>query len=418
MKVALANNYYYVRGGSERVLFSDQESLEAAGHEVRPFAPQDERNNTTDYATLFPKVTDYSTARGAGLLKAAINLVYSNSVGLAFGKFLDDFSPDVVHCHIIYGRLTSSILDEAKRREIPVVMTVHDLKLICPAYLGLRQGKPCLLCRDGEYWRCLRWKCHKQSRAASLVYTVESYFNRFAGKYDTVSRFLCPSRFFQHALIDSGIAEERTVYHPNALPLQHYNPNFEPGKYVLYAGRLSAEKGIWTMLEAFTRAKIPLRIAGTGPIEDKMLNQIYDRGLSVRMEGYCTGERLAELYRNSAFTVVPSEWYENASMSILESLAYGKPVLASNIGGNPELVAQGAAGRLFEPGNIEELAEVACDMWANGNEICEMGKRARRLVEMRFNQESRLSDLLAIYADVGEKFSRAKGLLNKGIGKK
>jgi glycosyltransferase involved in cell wall biosynthesis len=400
MKIALANNYYYVLGGSERVLFGDQEALEAAGHEVRPFAPKDQRNNAASSAGFFPQVTDYLAARGAEQLKAAIDLVYSPIVGHAFGRFLDDFHPDVVHCHNIYGRLTTAILDEAKRCRIPVVMTVHDLKLVCPAYLGLRQGNPCLLCQDGGYWRCLRWKCHKQSRAASLVFTVESYFNRFAGKYDSVSLFLCPSRFMQNALIDSGISEARTAYHPNALPLQQYNPRFEPGEYVLYAGRLSAEKGIWTMVTAFERTKIPLRIAGTGPLEAGLRRRIHERGLNVQVEGYCTGEHLAELYRNSAFTVVPSEWYENASMSVLESFAYGKPVLASTIGGNPELVVDGESGRLFPFGSIDALSDAASEMWANRDETSKMGTRARHLVEMRFSQERRLSALLAIYADV------------------
>jgi glycosyltransferase involved in cell wall biosynthesis len=230
---------------------------------------------------------------------------------------------------------------------------------------------------------------------------VESYFNRFAGKYDSVSRFLCPSRFMQKALIDSGIAEERTTYHPNALPLHRYNPQFKPGGYALYVGRLSAEKGIWTMLTAFERVRIPLRIAGTGPLEAELRSRVLERGLSVRLEGYCTGERLDELYRDSAFTVLPSEWYENASMSALESFAYGKPVLASNIGGNPELVVDGEVGRLFPFGSIDALAEAACEMWADKEEIGNMGRRARRLVEMRFSQEQRLSALLAIYADVG-----------------
>jgi glycosyltransferase involved in cell wall biosynthesis len=401
MKIALANNYYYVLGGSERVLFSDQEALEAAGHEVRPFAPKDERNNAASSADFFPQVTDYWAARGTGQLKAAIDLVYSPAMGHAFGRFLDDFHPDVVHCHNIYGRLTTAILDEAKRRRIPVVMTVHDQKLVCPAYLGLRQGKPCQLCQDGGYWRCLRWKCHKQSRAASLVYTVESYFNRFAGKYDSVSRFLCPSLFMQNALIASGIAEERTAYHPNALPLRHYDPLFEPGEYVLYVGRLSEEKGIWTMLTAFERANVPLRIAGTGPLEVELRNRIHERGLSVQVEGYCTGKRLAELYRHSAFTVVPSECYENAPMSILESFAYGKPVLAANIGGNLELVSDGVTGRLFASGNVGELASMASAMWADRDELRNMGERARNLMEQRFNQKQRLSALLDIYANVG-----------------
>ena len=400
MRIALANNYYYLLGGSERVMFDDQEALQALGHEVQPFAPHDDRNRAAKSAALFPQIADYRAVKGVAQAKAAIDIVYSRSVGRSFAAFLDNFQPDVIHCHNIYGHLTTSVLDEAKRRRIPVVMTVHDLKLVCPAYLGLREGKPCLLCQDGGYWRCLRWKCHKQSRAASLVYTVESYFNRAGGKYDAVAQFLCPSRFMQKALIDSGIAEERCTYHPNAVAPEKYSPSLDPGEYVLYAGRLSVEKGLLTLIAAFEQAKIPLRIAGTGPLEAQIQSSIATTGSAVKLEGFCSDQKLAELFRNSAFTVLPSEWHENASMSILESFAYGKPVLASDIGGNPELVVDRVAGRQFPWGNVERLTDVACEMWENRDELRNMGRRARALIERQFNQERRISDLISIYNDV------------------
>jgi glycosyltransferase involved in cell wall biosynthesis len=400
MKIALVNNYYYVRGGSERVLFEDQRALLKAGHDARPFAPQDDRNELADSSSFFPIVTDYSAATGLGLAEAARDLVYSSSVGKAFAVFLDDFRPDIVHCHNIYGRLTTAVLDESKERGIPTVLTVHDQKLTCPAYLGLREGKPCQLCQDGGYWRCLRWKCHKQSAAASLVYTIEAYFNRYAGKYDAITRFLCPSRFMQKSLIDSGIPVDRTIYHPNALNLDAYSPHYEPGQYVLYVGRLSVEKGILTMLEALKGRNIPLRIAGTGPLEAEIRDMVAQQNLPAKMEGYCSGVQLSNLYRNSAFTILPSEWYENASMAALESLAYGKPVLASAIGGNPEIVADGVTGRLFAPFSVEELAKAADEMWSQKEETCRMGRNGRRLVANQFSEATRLSTLLAIYADL------------------
>ena len=400
MKIALVNNYYYLRGGSERVMFDDQRTLLGAGHEVRPFAPQDQRNEPADSSSFFPIVTDYSAASGLGLAKAASDLVYSSSAGKAFAAFLDDFRPDIVHCHNIYGRLTTAVLDAAKRRRIPVVLTVHDQKLTCPAYLGLRQGKPCQLCQDGGYWRCLRYKCHKQSTAASLVYTVEAYFNRYAGKYDSVARFLCPSRFMQKSLIDSGIAVDRAVYHPNAMNPDDYSPQFEPGNYVLYVGRLSAEKGILTMLDALKEARIPLRIAGTGPLQADIGRQAAEHHLSVKMEGYCSGQQLTALYRNAAFTILPSECYENAPMAALESLAYGKAVLASAIGGIPEIVIDGKTGCLFSPSSAHELTKAAQKMWADKDGTREMGRNGRQLIENRFSMASRLSSLLAIYGEL------------------
>jgi glycosyltransferase involved in cell wall biosynthesis len=400
MRIALVNNYYYLRGGSERVLYGDREALIAAGHEVLPFAPQDERNFPAASSGFFPPVTDYAQTSRVGAFKAAFNIVYSPTVGRAFAAFLDDFRPDLIHCHNIYGRLTTAVLDQAKLRKIPTVLSVHDLKLVCPAYLGLRQGQPCMLCKDGGYWRCVRWKCHKQSRAGSLVYASEAFFNRAAGKYDVVARFLCPSRFMQQALIDAGIPAERAVYHPNALHPAQYEPCFQPGEYVLFAGRLSPEKGILTLLKAVERTKIPLRIAGTGPLEPTLRAHIAERQIPVQMEGHCGGDQLAELYRHAAFTVLPSEQYENASMSVLESFAYGKPVLASRIGGNPELVRDGESGRLFTPGNVEELATAMRSMWANKDELVMMGKRGRSLIQQAFAQEKRLTDMLEIYRNV------------------
>lgn len=401
MKIALINNYYYLRGGSERVLYDDRDALTAAGHEVLPFAPQDEQNDPAATADYFPMVTDPSRTAGIRAFKAARNVIYSRSVGRACGTFLDTAHPDLIHCHNIYGRLTTAVLDEAKRRQIPAVLTVHDLKLVCPAYLGLREGTtPCMRCKDGGYWRCLRYRCHKQSASASFIYMTEAYFSRSLGKYDAVAHFLCPSQFMRGALIDAGIAAERAIYHPNALDPEHYEPNYEPGEYILYAGRLSAEKGILTLLEAVERTRIPLRIAGTGPLDQVIRSLVSDRKLPVRMEGHCTGELLRDLYRHAAFVVLPSECYENASMSALEAFAYGKPVLASRIGGNPELVVDRECGCLFTPGDSAELESSASSLWANRAGLAKMGRQARLLIEQKFTQRIRLKNLLDIYRSV------------------
>lgn len=400
MRIALVNNYYYLRGGSERVLFGDQHALVSRGHAVRPFSVAHPQTSAEIPSADLVESFDHTEGGIRQQLLAAANMVYSRRAGRVFGRFLDSDRFDVVHCHNIYGRLSTAVLDEAARRGIPVVLTVHDLKLVCPAYLGLRNGEACHRCADGRYWRCLRWKCHKRSFAASLVYTVESYFNRLRKKYDPVARFLCPSRFIQKMLQASGVSAQRTLYHPNALSVADYCPRYDPGDYVLYAGRLSPEKGILTLLAATSRTGIPLRIAGTGPLEAQIRQHIAAGRLPVTLEGYCSGARLAELYRNCAFTVIPSEWYENAPMAALESFAYGKPVVASNLGGNPELVIDGETGRLFTPKQVGELAEISARMWSDREGLIAMGRHARELLEQRFNQEQRVSNLLAAYGDV------------------
>jgi glycosyltransferase involved in cell wall biosynthesis len=279
MNIALVNNYYYLRGGSERVLFGDQAALRALGHEVLPFSIRDEQNEESAAGDLFPTVPDTQRAGLVNQVCSAAGHVYAPAIGRAFGAFLDRFQPDIVHCHNIYGRLTTAVLDQARQRGVPAVLTAHDQKLVCPAYLALRRGRPCQLCADGGYWRCLRWKCHKNGLAGSLVYTVESYTNRGLGKYNTVSRFLCPSNFQRESLIRAGIDVRRAVYHPNALPAAEYDPEFAAGDYILYAGRLSEEKGLRTLLRAAPRLPLPLRIAGTGPLDEELRGEIARRRL-------------------------------------------------------------------------------------------------------------------------------------------
>jgi glycosyltransferase involved in cell wall biosynthesis len=241
-------------------------------------------------------------------------------------------------------------------------------------------------------------RCHKASLAPSLVVTAEAYFNRVLRKYDYVSKFLCPSKFLLGKYIAGGFSRERLVYLPNALDPKAYPAQPGVGDYVLFAGRLSQEKGVVTLLQAMRGSEIPLRVAGTGPLETECTKVAAKEGLSnVDFCGYCQNGKLARLYRNAAFVVVPSEWYENAPMSILEAFAYGKPVLGSRLGGIPELVRDGITGRLFEAGCVEDLRDKLVAVWRNKAEIREMGQAARRRIDDEFSMEKHIDRLLEIY---------------------
>ncbi|HVV46515.1 MAG TPA: glycosyltransferase, partial [Bryobacteraceae bacterium] len=332
MKVILANNYFYMRGGAERVMFNDLEALRTHGVEVVPFSAADPANLPSDHAGQFAEGVDVHATSAAGRLRAAREAIHCGRTAEAFARVLDQERPDVVHFHNIYGRLTTSILPLARERGIPSVLTVHDYKVACPAYLMLRNGKPCMACLDGRYSRCAIHRCHKGNLAASTVYAIEAWYARKSGSYDAVSAFLCPSRFIADILEQSGIDESRIIYHPNCVDPEAYQPSYE-GSYALFTGRLSHEKGIATLLEAVKGTDIPLKIAGTGPLLQSLEDQVAKNGLkNVSFEGHCTGERLAALYRDAAVVVVPSEWFENAPMVILEAFAYGKPVIAARIG--------------------------------------------------------------------------------------
>ena len=398
MKVVIANNYYYLRGGAERVLFNDIDTLKDCGVTAIPFAAKHPENMSTPLSDYFPERDDYERAAGArARIGAAMGLIYSRASAKAFERLIDETGPDLVHCHNIYGRLTTSILSVARRRRIPVVMTVHDYKLACPAYMMLRQGTPCSRCCDGNYARAIVHRCHKNSVTASAVYATEAYFTRWTGMYAGVMRFLCPSRFAQSVIQSAGIPADRVAHLPNALDPDRYSPHYEVGEYVLYVGRLSEEKGLRTLLEALPMGMRP-KVAGTGPLEAELRATARRRGLSaVAFEGYCNDEQLQTLYRNAAIVVVPSGSYENAPMSILEAFACGKPVVGARIGGIPELVRHGQTGWLFPPGDAAELRRTLAEALSQPEAVIRAGRKARETLESEFSQAQRTKALFRVY---------------------
>jgi glycosyltransferase involved in cell wall biosynthesis len=396
MKVVVANNYYYLRGGCERVMLNDIQAMSAHGVDIVPFSAADPDNLLTSYSSYFVPGADIRATSLLGRAQAAVDAIHCGRTAQAFDKLLVDTKPDVIHCHNIYGRLSTSILAVAKKRNIPTVLTVHDYKVVCPSYVALRSGKPCTDCIDGGYYRCAIHRCHKGQVGASVVYSIEAYWAKLTGSYGAVSAFLCPSHFIEGLLRQSGIEEKRAVYHANCVEPDDYTPAYK-GTYVLSVGRLSHEKGLPTFLEAMLGTNIPVRIAGTGPMEASLKEMAEKDGGSIVLEGHCAGTRLAELYRNAAFVVVPSEWYENAPMSILESFAYGKPVIGTRIGGIPELITEGEQGYLVEPGAKEQLRTAICQLWNDRAAQSRMGRNARRLVETKFAQRLRTTSLMNIY---------------------
>lgn len=398
MKIVVANNYFYLRGGSERVMFDEIYSLIKYGYDVIPFSRSSDLNEISKYDEYYLPVTDYEKINSKEKIHAAVNVVYSYPMKVAFSKLLDAVNPSLVHAHNIYSGLTNSIIDASKMRDIPFIMTLHDLKLVCPSYLMLNHGNICELCVSGDFIHCAIQRCHKESIAASIVNTTEAYFNKIFKKYDWVSCFICPSKFLLEKVASAGYPRNKLLYVPNAIDSNTYRPNTQKGKYVLYVGRLSKEKGVLTLLQAFKRLNVPLRIAGTGPIQNecKEFVSLHDMN-HVTFEGYCQGEKLEELFRQAAFLIIPSEWYENAPMSVLEAFAYGKPVIGSNIGGVPEQIIPGETGYLFEAGNTDALMEAVVSLWENSIKIENMGRTSRQSIETKYCLSQHMQRLTQIY---------------------
>jgi len=398
MKLIFANNYYYLRGGSEQIFFDEMEMLSAYGHKVLPFTRHFEKNMSSEYSRFFPSAMYYNGVSSIKKILSAFKLIYSLEAKAKFSELLEHAEPDVIHFHNIYGRLTSSIIDSAKSKKIPAVMTLHDYKLICPSYLMLLNGKPCKRCKGGKFYNSLFTLCHKNNFFASAIYAIESYFNLWFKKYDWIKFFICPSTFSMNIHLEAGIPEGKLVHIPNFIKVKNFKPDYEPGDYILFVGRLSKEKGVLTLLKAVKGLDIELKIVGDGPIREEYEKYIRnERITNVTFEGYKSGEELKSLYKNSAFVVFPSEWYEVFGLIAVEASAYGKPVIGSNIGAIPEIIINEKTGLLFETGDYNELREKIKNLLSNPSLITKMGKDARKRAEEEYNAELHYKRLMEVY---------------------
>lgn len=420
MRIVQVNKYHFVKGGAERYYLDLSEALRRHGHEVRHLSMAHPRNLAAGPGDRFVPEVDFRAggSLGAKLVQGWRSIYHAGAAAharaltrrAAWNGGSAGPTP-VAHLHNIYHQLSPSIVLAFARAGVPVVQTLHDYKLVCPGYLLLTHGEICERCRGGRYFEAVRHRCLLDARGASLVGAVEAYLHRGLGTYGRVSRFLCPSRFLLEKVASFGIARDRLVHLPYFVPLERYRPSPVPDRPsgapvpLVYIGRLSREKGIETLVRAMAllpAGRARLEVLGEGPlsgqIEESIARHCPDGRVLLR--GYRTGEALFDAIRAAAFTVVPSEWYENLPFSILEPFALGRAVVGSRIGGIPELVRDGVTGRLFRPGDPGSLAEAL--LWMTGPEadLKGMGEEARRVIERDHAEEAHLDRLLAVYREV------------------
>lgn len=409
MKVLIANKFFFRNGGSEVVMFQEREFLKRNGVEVVDFSMQDNRNLDSPQASYFVTHQAYgeSAQRTAGKLRSAIRLIHSPGAVKKIGAVIDAERPDIVHCHNIYHQLTPSIIGAAKRRGVPVVLTLHDYKTVCPTYLRLRDNHVCSDCLDHGFMRVVANRCADGSLSKSALLYVEAVVQKLMGSYEMVDVLLAPSRFMAESVSPRRFPVERVRLLYNGIDVDSVVPSVADAGHVLYFGRLSQEKGVHTLLEAHAmmRDKVDLVIAGTGPLE----KQLKVKFPSVKYTGHITGDGLRTTIENASVVVVPSEWYENCPMSVLEAMAYGKPVIASNIGGIPELVVHGATGLLFEPGNRDMLASQISSMMGDAIKRHEYGVAGRKRVEDHFSLDKHNKSLMELYATLLQGRDKADG---------
>lgn len=402
MKILMVNKYYYVKGGSERYLFDIKALLEQHGHEVIPFAMKDERNFPTEYQKYFVDHVDYDAPFSLKKLKEAARLIYSWHAREKIEALIEATRPDVVHLHMIDHQISPAILHSLHRYGIPVVQTVHQYKLVCPNYRFYIEHKNqiCERCLPGKFYQPILTKCHKNSLPASLLISLEAYCHRWLGSYRKhVRLFHAPSAFMKRMLVAGGFDAQQVEHHFLVTWLDQFpfSPYYED--YFVYLGRLSPEKGVMTLLKAMTRIKkSKLMIIGDGPQRPELEGFAKDHGISnVEFAGYKSKDEVKELLSHAAFTVVPSEWYENSPLVIYEAFAMGKPVIGATIGGITEFIEPNKDGLHFPPGDDRVLAECIQSLLDQPKKVAELGRHARDKAERLFSPKEHYQWLSRVY---------------------
>lgn len=356
MKILMVNKFLYPRGGCETYMLNLAEELKAKGHEVEYFGMYDENNTVGNSLGLYTTNMDFHS-KGLARFLYVFKIIYSFEAKRKIEKVLDDFKPDVVHMNNINFQLTPSIIYAVKKRNIPLVQTVHDYQMICPNHLLYSFGevKPCERCISGSKFNCFKYNCIHGSRVKSLIGSIEAKLYSVLKTYKKVDLYICPSKFLEEKLLSaSELYKGKTLALHNFIEKKPMPQKIVPEKpYVAFASRLSKEKGVDLLCE--TAKMLPeysFIVAGSGP-DGECLKDIPN----ITMKGFLTGDELISLMANAKVMLLPSVWYENCPLSILETHSFGVPVITMNSGGMAELVEDGKTGALINEPTPEAIAE-------------------------------------------------------------
>ena len=356
MKILMVNKFLYPRGGCETYMLNLAEELKAKGHEVEYFGMYDENNTVGNSLGLYTTNMDFHS-KGLARFLYVFKIIYSFEAKRKIEKVLDDFKPDVVHMNNINFQLTPSIIYAVKKRNIPLVQTVHDYQMICPNHLLYSFGevKPCERCISGSKFNCFKYNCIHGSKVKSLIGSIEAKLYSILKTYKKVDLYICPSKFLEEKLLSaSELYKGKTLALHNFIEKKPMPQKIVPEKpYVAFASRLSKEKGVDLLCE--TAKMLPeysFIVAGSGP-DGECLKDIPN----ITMKGFLTGDELISLMANAKVMLLPSVWYENCPLSILETHSFGVPVITMNSGGMAELVEDGKTGALINEPTPEAIAE-------------------------------------------------------------
>jgi glycosyltransferase involved in cell wall biosynthesis len=385
MKIMMVHNTYQEAGGEDIAFEGEKRLLERNGHEVIPYV----RSNV-----------ELGNASLLDWIAVAPRIVWSSKTRQEFAVTLDLERPDIVHIHNTFMVISPSIYSACSERSVPIVQTLHNFRLLCPAASFFRDGRVCEACVDRTLLRSIQHGCYRNSRGATAVVAAMLAFHRALDTWRTsVTRFIALTEFAKEKFINAGFSSDRFVVKPNFA-------DRDPGErvridnYAVFVGRLTENKGLQVLLDAWKRLSVqyPLQIVGEGPERAALEAQAREWQLSgITFRGRLSRAATIEIVKGARFIIVPSICYEAFPMCIVESFSCGTPVLCSRLGGTSEIVEDHLTGLHFNPGDAQDLARTVEWAWNHPLELVEMGHAARGKYETAYTAEQNYGLLMGIY---------------------
>ena len=408
MRIIVAHYKYYIQGGPERYMFKFMDLAERNGCEVIPFSVNYKLNQKTSYSKYFVGTEesggnyDASNHKLSYLLKSAWHEFHNFEAARNLKKLIKETKPDLLYV-LIPGQLTTDIFKVAHKAGIPVILRISDFRTICGNNILLSKGELCEDCIHGKYGFCYKKRCVKNSKMLSLLRAVSLNYARKHKKYRYVDAVITPPSFTANKLVESGFFPKEKVHVlPTFVDTKSIKPSNSFGNYVLCLGRFSPEKGFDSVLRALQYLKdLPIKVAITGTKENcdpriKKLIEELNIGQQVSFVGFLSGDKLSEITSNCLCVACPALWYENMPNVVLEAFAYGKPVVATDIGSLSEIVINEHNGLLFPRNDDKELANCIRRLFGDSDLRKRLGDNARRDAELHYSPEKHFVGFLEI----------------------
>ncbi|MBO9542810.1 glycosyltransferase family 4 protein [bacterium] len=398
-RVLLVHNFYQMPGGEDRVFATEAEMLRQRGLQVSEYIMHNDRISTFSPLQMMQQT------------------VWNSTVYYELRQRIQSLRPQVVHFHNTFPLVSPAGYYAAREEGVAVVQTLHNYRLLCVNAMFFREGAICESClgKALPLEGVLR-ACYRGSHAASLAAVTTTAIHRMLGTWDRViDRYIALSEFARSKFVEGGLPADKIWVKPNTI-----HPDYgvgTGGEYALYVGRLSAEKGVTTLLQAWQEhdGLPPLKIVGDGP-EAALVAEAVERRPSIEWLGRQPKEEIARLMRGAKMLLLPSLVYENFPATLVEAYSSGLPIIASDIGSLRELVGSGTTGLLFAPGDPTGLATEVRRLAQNGPFRDAMGQQARDMFERQFSEDVNYNRLMMIYREAITASAQEKGCTGEPSG--